>query len=150
MGPTKDHFCYFRVSLPRSQKYFREYLRENKNIFKNILGYCSRAQVLSIHAKKQSSKISCYSPFKFKSDTLVYCMFCMWISKAWVNKSVCTVYTYVCTTYVENADKSAVLLGIGTGIHILYYIYCVQHSILYMYECVHTTVRVNGLLVPLT
>ena len=40
------------------------YLHENKNIFENILGYCSGAQVLSIHVKNQSSKISCYSPFK--------------------------------------------------------------------------------------
>ena len=34
-----------------------------KYFFENILGYCSRAQVLSIHAKNQSSKNSCYSPF---------------------------------------------------------------------------------------
>ena len=60
MGSSKDHF----LAIPGSQKYFREYLRKNKNIFENILGYCSRAQVLSIHAKNQSSKISCYSPFK--------------------------------------------------------------------------------------
>ena len=60
MGSSKDHFLDFRVLLPGSQKYFREYLSENEN----ILGYCSRAQVLSIYAKNQSSKISCYSPFK--------------------------------------------------------------------------------------
>ena len=59
MGSSKDHFLDFRVLLPGSQKYFREYLCENENIFKNILGYCSRAQVLLIYAK-----ISCYSPFK--------------------------------------------------------------------------------------
>ena len=64
MGSSKDHFLDFRVLLPGSQKYFREYLRENENIFENILGYCSRVQVLSIYAKNQSSKISCYSPFK--------------------------------------------------------------------------------------
>ena len=63
MGSSKDHFLDFRVLLPGSQQYFREYLCENENIFENILGYCSRAQVLSIHAKNQSSKISCYSPF---------------------------------------------------------------------------------------
>ena len=45
MGSSKDHFLDFRVLLPGSQKYFREYLCENKNIFENILGYCSRAQV---------------------------------------------------------------------------------------------------------
>ena len=61
-----DHFLDFQVSWPGSQNFFREYLRENKNIFENILGYCSRAQVLSIHAKDQSPKISCYSPFKPK------------------------------------------------------------------------------------
>ena len=59
MGSSKDHFLGFRVLLPGIQKYFREYLCENEN----ILGYCSRAQVLSIYAKNQSSKISCYSPF---------------------------------------------------------------------------------------
>ena len=37
MGATKDHFFDFRVSLPGSQKYFCEYLRENEN----ILRYCS-------------------------------------------------------------------------------------------------------------
>jgi len=52
------------MQIPGSQKYFREYLCENENIFENILGYCSRAQVLSIYAKNQSSKISCCSPFK--------------------------------------------------------------------------------------
>ena len=36
MGSSKDHFLDFRVLLPRSQKYFREYLCENKNIFENI------------------------------------------------------------------------------------------------------------------
>ena len=65
MGSSKDHFLDFRVLLPGSQKYFREYLCENENIFENILGYWSRAQVLSIYAKNQSSKISCYSPFNF-------------------------------------------------------------------------------------
>jgi len=64
MGSSKDHFLDFRVFLPGSQKYFREYLCENKNIFKTILGYCSRVQVMSIYAKNQSSKISWYSPFK--------------------------------------------------------------------------------------
>jgi len=59
MGSSKDHFLDFQVLLPGSQKYFREYLCENEN----ILGYCSRAQVLSIYAKNQSSKISCCSPF---------------------------------------------------------------------------------------
>jgi len=39
MGSSKDHFCNFRVLLPGSWKYFREYLRENENIFKNILGF---------------------------------------------------------------------------------------------------------------
>ena len=41
MGSTKDNFFYFWVSLPGSKKYFREYLRENENIYENILGYCS-------------------------------------------------------------------------------------------------------------
>ena len=43
MGSSKDHFCNFRVSLPLSLKYFREYLRENEIFFKNILGYCTGA-----------------------------------------------------------------------------------------------------------
>jgi len=64
MGSSKDHFLDYRVLLPGSQKYLHEYLVENENIFKNILGYCSRAQEMSIYAKNQSSKISCYSPFK--------------------------------------------------------------------------------------
>ena len=75
-----DHFLDFRVLLPGSQKYFREYLCENENIFENILGYCSRAQVLSIYAKLQSSKISCYSPFN---------------EEFW--------YSYVCPGYVKIA-----------------------------------------------
>ena len=54
IASSKDHFCNLRVSLPGGCKYFREYLRENENIFENILGYCSRAQVLWIHAKKQT------------------------------------------------------------------------------------------------
>ena len=39
MGSSKDHFLDFRVSLPGSQKYIREYLQKNKTFFKNILGY---------------------------------------------------------------------------------------------------------------
>ena len=39
MGSSKDHFLDFRVSLPGSRKYIREYLRENEIFFKNILGY---------------------------------------------------------------------------------------------------------------
>ena len=42
---------------------FREYLRKNEKIFENILGGYSRAYVLMIHEKNQSSKISCYCPF---------------------------------------------------------------------------------------
>ena len=38
MGSSKDHFLDFRVSLPGSKKYIREYLRENEIFFKNILG----------------------------------------------------------------------------------------------------------------
>ena len=34
MGSSKDHFLDFRVSLPGSQKYIREYLRENEICFK--------------------------------------------------------------------------------------------------------------------
>jgi len=68
MGSSKDHFLDFRVLLPGSPKYFREYLCEHEEKkFKNILGYCFRAQVLSIFAKKQSSKISCYSYFKLSN-----------------------------------------------------------------------------------
>ena len=36
-GVNKNFFSNLRVSLPRGLKYFREYLRENDNIFKNIL-----------------------------------------------------------------------------------------------------------------
>ena len=50
----------FRVWLPGSWNYFREYLRENANIFENILG-CE----LLIHEKKHRSNLSCYCPFKF-------------------------------------------------------------------------------------
>ena len=56
MGSSKDHFLDFRVLLPGSQKYFREYLCENENIFENILGYCSRARVLSIYSNKPEFK----------------------------------------------------------------------------------------------
>ena len=54
MGLSKDHFCNLRVSIPGGWKYFREYLCESKNIFKNIVGYYSRGQVISIHAKNQT------------------------------------------------------------------------------------------------
>jgi len=46
MGSSKDHFLEFRVSLPGSRKYIREYLRENEIFFKNILGNCTGAWVL--------------------------------------------------------------------------------------------------------
>ena len=39
------------ILLPRSWKYFRENLRENENIFENILGY-----LLSIHEKTRFRK----------------------------------------------------------------------------------------------
>jgi len=55
MGSSMDHFLNFRVSLPVSQKYFREYLYENAN----ILGFDSRNNKLLIHEKNQTSKISC-------------------------------------------------------------------------------------------
>ena len=38
MGQSKNYYLNFRVSLPRCQKYVREYLHENENIFKNISG----------------------------------------------------------------------------------------------------------------
>ena len=38
-----------------SQKYFREYLGKNKNIFKNILGCESRDNTQLIYAKNQTS-----------------------------------------------------------------------------------------------
>ncbi len=41
-----------------------EYLREFETEFENILGHESGGQVVSIHEKKQRSKISCYCPFK--------------------------------------------------------------------------------------
>ena len=59
MGSTKDHFLDFRVLLPRSQKYFREYLCETKifsKIFEDIaLGprYCrfmQKTRVQKSHA----------------------------------------------------------------------------------------------------
>ena len=64
MGSSKDHFLDFRVSLPGSQKYFHEYLRENENIFVNILGYWSRAKVVSIHAKTRVQKSHATVPLK--------------------------------------------------------------------------------------
>ena len=66
MGSSKDHFLDFWVLLPGSQKYFREYLCENENIFKNILGYCSRAQILSIYAKNQRKKSHATVPLMCK------------------------------------------------------------------------------------
>jgi len=60
-GVSKDHFC--NLPLPGCQ-FFREYLHVNEN----ILGYYSRGQVLSIHAKNQTQKISCYCPFKSPSN----------------------------------------------------------------------------------
>ena len=69
MGSSKDHFLDFRVLLPGSQKYFREYLCENENIFENILGYCSRAQVLSIYAKNRVQKSHATVPLSKTSDT---------------------------------------------------------------------------------
>jgi len=47
---SHKYSAHFRVSWPGIE----------------ILGYYSRAQVLLIYAKNQSSKISCYSPFKNK------------------------------------------------------------------------------------
>ena len=44
MDPSKDHF------------YFREYLRENSNIFKNILGCESGDWVLPIYEKNRVRK----------------------------------------------------------------------------------------------
>ena len=38
MGSSKDHFPDFRVSLPGSRKYIREYLRENEIFSKNFWG----------------------------------------------------------------------------------------------------------------
>jgi hypothetical protein len=56
MGLLKDHFFIFWVLLPGRQKYFREYLRKNENIFENILENIlaceSRGQVPLIHLKK--------------------------------------------------------------------------------------------------
>ena len=63
MGSSKDHFCNLRVLLPGC-KYFREYLRENKNIFENILGHYSCGQVLSIHAKTRHKKSHASVPVK--------------------------------------------------------------------------------------
>jgi len=42
MGSSKDHFLDYRVSLPGSRKYIREYLRENEIFIKNILGYIAQ------------------------------------------------------------------------------------------------------------
>ena len=67
MGSTQDHFFDFRVSLLGSQKYFREYLRENKN----ILGYYSGAYVLLIHAKKPELKNLMLVPLKWHKKTFV-------------------------------------------------------------------------------
>ena len=49
----------FRVSCPRNRykkTLFREYLRENENIFENILACESRDQVLLIHEKTRCKK----------------------------------------------------------------------------------------------
>ncbi len=59
---TISRYCYPKVALKKY--YFREYLGENQNIFEDILGCESRKQVLWIHEKNQTSKISCYCPFK--------------------------------------------------------------------------------------
>jgi len=55
-------YCYPEIATKKTC--FRKYLRKNENIFENILGGYSRAYVLLIHEKNQSSKISCYCPFK--------------------------------------------------------------------------------------
>ena len=62
MGSSKDHFatsgyCYLEVA-----NIFMNLFHENKNIFKNILGYYSRGQVIFIHGKTHTSKISCCCP----------------------------------------------------------------------------------------
>ena len=64
MGSSKDHFLDLRVFLPGSQKYFREYLCENENIFENILGYCSRAQVCRLMQKTRVQKSHATVPLK--------------------------------------------------------------------------------------
>ncbi len=46
---TIARYCYPEINTKKTL--FCEYLHENENIFQNILGYCSRAQVLSIHEK---------------------------------------------------------------------------------------------------
>ena len=59
--------CCRQVSLQGGCKYFREYLRNKKYIFENILGCCPGAFKLLICEKKnQSSKISCTCPFNFQ------------------------------------------------------------------------------------
>ena len=73
MGSSKDHFLDFRVLLDGSQKYFREYLSENDKIFENILGYCSRAQVLSIYAKTRVQKFHATVPLIFYSFLKFLC-----------------------------------------------------------------------------
>ena len=63
MGSSKDHFCNLQVIVTQRLQIFLWISSQNKNDFENILGYYSRGQVLSIHAKNQTSKISCYCPF---------------------------------------------------------------------------------------
>ena len=65
--------------------HFREYLCKNENIFENILGYCSRAQVLSIHAEYQSSIISFFSPFKGTEAWDFWPLFFSWINSPWIH-----------------------------------------------------------------
>jgi len=42
MGSSKDNFLDFRVWLPGSRKYIREYLRENEIFCKNYFGALHR------------------------------------------------------------------------------------------------------------
>ena len=77
-GNQKTIFCFPGYCYPEDKNIFMNISAKTKIFFKNILGYCSRAQVLSIHAKKQSSKISCYSPFNsvLSRFCLPPCMYC--------------------------------------------------------------------------
>ena len=87
-------YCY-----PEVKNIFHEYLCEKENILENILGYCSRAQVLSIYAKNQSSKISCYSPFKRLVQRA--------LKKAAKVESLQTGFWVMCPEKVSEASKSS-------------------------------------------
>ena len=73
MGSSKNCFLNWRVLLPGSRKYFLEYLRENENIFENILVNYSKAYEQSIHEKTRHKKSHACVPLR-GGDPAHFCL----------------------------------------------------------------------------